>query len=213
VRAESFYFYPVFATQIMNEGWASYWHARLLREADFLPQHAYVDAVKCHSDVVRPHGNGEHVALSINPYHLGFSIWEKIVERDGLEAARRIMREDDDFSFVRNYLDVDMAEELQLFRFKAESNGRIEVVEDDLHELHDALLAPKYNFGAPSVAAKHIRVDGTLELLHDHKTDGRGLDVERGKKVLEYIQRVWRRPVILQTVDDKGSALELRIPF
>src|SRR5262245_3967534 len=38
VRAESFYFYPVFACQIMNEGWASYWHARLLREADFLPQ-------------------------------------------------------------------------------------------------------------------------------------------------------------------------------
>ena len=38
VRAESLYFYPVFACQIMNEGWASYWHARLLREADFLPQ-------------------------------------------------------------------------------------------------------------------------------------------------------------------------------
>src|SRR5437763_796230 len=36
VREESFYFYPVFATQIMNEGWASYWHARLLREADFI---------------------------------------------------------------------------------------------------------------------------------------------------------------------------------
>ncbi len=34
VREESFYFYPVFATQIMNEGWASYWHARLLREAE-----------------------------------------------------------------------------------------------------------------------------------------------------------------------------------
>ena len=28
VREESFYFYPVFACQIMNEGWASYWHAR-----------------------------------------------------------------------------------------------------------------------------------------------------------------------------------------
>ena len=54
VREESFYFYPVFACQIMNEGWASYWHARLLREADFLPQDDYVDAIKCHSDVVRP---------------------------------------------------------------------------------------------------------------------------------------------------------------
>ena len=104
VREESFYFYPVFACQIMNEGWASYWHARLLREADFLPQSAYVDAIKCHSDVVRPSASGESVALSTNPYHLGFSIWEKIVEEQGLDAARKIMCEDDDFGFVRNHL-------------------------------------------------------------------------------------------------------------
>ncbi len=81
VREESFYFYPVFATQIMNEGWASYWHARLLREADFVPQQAYVDAIKCHSDVVRPIAAEAQVALSINPYHLGFAMWEKIVAR------------------------------------------------------------------------------------------------------------------------------------
>ena len=31
VREESFYFYPVFATQIMNEGWASYSRASLAR--------------------------------------------------------------------------------------------------------------------------------------------------------------------------------------
>jgi len=77
VREESFYFYPVFATQIMNEGWASYWHARLLREADFVPQQAYVDAIKCHSDVVRPVAADQQVALHVNPYHLGFAMWEK----------------------------------------------------------------------------------------------------------------------------------------
>ena len=86
VREESFYFYPVFAAQIMNEGWASYWHARLLREAEFMPQQAYVDAIKCHSDVVRPTAAGERVSLEINPYHLGFSMWEKIIEEHGLEA-------------------------------------------------------------------------------------------------------------------------------
>src|SRR5688572_23263782 len=68
VRAESLYFYPVFACQIMNEGWASYWHARLLREADFLPQTTYLAAIKAHSDVVRPHASGEQTALAINPY-------------------------------------------------------------------------------------------------------------------------------------------------
>jgi len=209
VREESFYFYPVFATQIMNEGWASYWHARLLREANFLPQQIYVDAIKCHSDVVRPLASGENVALTVSPYYLGFSLWEEIVKRDGLEAARRILREDDDFSFVRNHLTVDMAEKLQLFRYKTEANGSVEVSERDVDGLREALLAPKYNFGAPCVAATHIRVDGTLDLLHDHKVDGRGLDVERGKKVLEYLHRVWRRPVIVHTVDEQGATIEL----
>jgi stage V sporulation protein R len=212
VREESFYFYPVYATQIMNEGWASYWHARLLREANFLPQHAYVDAIKCHSDVVRPIASGEKVAVGVNPYHLGFSMWEKIVERDGLAAARRIMQEDDDVSFVRNHLDADLATELKLFRYGADAAGSVRVLEADMPKLHEAIVGPKYNFGAPSIAAAHVRVDGTLELAHDYKTDGRGIDVERGKKVLEYVEKVWRRPVMLHTVDTQGAALDLCHP-
>jgi stage V sporulation protein R len=210
VREESFYFYPVFATQIMNEGWASYWHARLLREADFVPQQAYLDAIKCHSDVVRPIAADQQVALSVNPYHLGFSLWEEIIEEQGLEAARRIMEQDDDFGFVRNHLTRERADELGLFRFNARSDGQIKVLEHDLSALHESLLHQKYNFGAPSVAAKHVRVDGTLELFHDHTVDGRGLDLERSRKVLEYVHRVWRRPVILSTVDSQGSGLEIK---
>jgi stage V sporulation protein R len=212
VREESFYFYPVFATQIMNEGWASYWHARLLREADFVPQQAYLDAIKCHSDVVRPVAAEQQVALSINPYHLGFSMWEKIVESQGLEAARRIMEQDDDFGFVRNHLTRDLAEELGLFRYSARSDGQIKVLEADLIGLHEAVLAPKYNFGAPIVSAMHVRNDGTLELGHDSGVDGRGLDLERSRKVLDYLQRVWRRPIVLTTVNQAGSALELTAP-
>ncbi len=210
VREESFYFHPVFATQIMNEGWASYWHARLLREADFLPQSAYVDAIKCHSDVVKPYAPEQHIALQINPYHLGFTMWEKIIERDGIEAARVIMQQDDDFSFVRNYLDENLADELQLFKFNAQSTGKIEVVESKLSDLHEAMLAPKYNFGAPSIAASHVHVDGSLELQHDFKSDGRGLDQDRASKVLDYIYRVWRRPIVLHTIDDGGAQLEIR---
>ena len=164
VREESFYFYPVFATQIMNEGWASYWHARLLREADFVPQQTYVDAIKCHSDVVRPIAADSQVALSVNPYHLGFSMWEKIVASQGLEAARRIMEQDDDFGFVRNHLTRELAEELGLFRYSARSDGQVKVLEHDLPALHEALLGPKYNFGAPVVCAHKVRNDGTLEL-------------------------------------------------
>ena len=211
VREESFYFYPVFATQIMNEGWASYWHARLLREADFIPQQAYVDAIKCHSDVVRPVAADTQVALGLNPYHLGFSMWEKIIEHEGLDAALAIRAQDDDFAFIRNHLTRELVEELDLFRYSAR-DGQIRVLDPDLAALHETILAPKYNFGAPTVMARHIRSDGTLELAHDHSLDGRGLDLERSRKVLDYLQRIWRRPVLLTTVNQAGLVLELSAP-
>lgn len=204
VREESFYFYPVFACQIINEGWASYWHARLLREADFLPQSDYLDMIKTHSDVVRPYAAEEQTALAVNPYHLGFSMWEKIVEEHGLERAFEIRVQDDDFSFVRNYLTEELAEELDLFCYERDQRGATNVIESDIYGLRDSILAPKYNFGAPAVLASHISVDGRLELVHDHETDGRGLELERAEHVLAYIHRVWRRPIELRTVDAEG---------
>jgi stage V sporulation protein R len=206
VREESFYFYPVFACQIMNEGWASYWHARLLREADFLPHDLYLSAIKAHSDVVRPYAAERQLALAINPYHLGFSMWEDIVDKHGLEAARRIMREEDDFSFVRNYLTPELIDKLELFVYEANEDGDIRIAERDTHAVHEAILAPKFNYGAPRIAANHLHLDGSLQLLHDHQSDGRGVDLARAERVLEYISRVWRRPVTLHTVGERGEA-------
>ncbi len=205
VREESFYFYPVFACQIMNEGWASYWHARLLRETEGLPPELYVSAIKAHSDVVRPFAAGKTAALSVNPYHLGFSMWERIVERQGLEAARRICAEEDDFGFVRNHLDAELAEKLDLFVYEANADGAISVASRDIHRVREAIIASRFNFGAPRVAATHVDLDGSLTLVHDYKSDGRGLDLGRADRVLDYVVRIWRRPVTLHTVDHDGS--------
>lgn len=204
VREESFYFYPVFACQIMNEGWASYWHARLLREADFLPSDLYVSAIKAHSDVVRPFAADNQLSLSINPYHLGFSIWEDIIEKYGVQRARQICKDEDDFGFIRNYLTPELAEKLDLFVYEADHEGGIRIAEKNIHAIREAILAPKFNYGAPRVAAAEMHVDGSLELIHDHKNDGRGLDIPRAERVLEYVTRVWRRPVSLQTVGGSG---------
>ena len=209
VRAESLYFYPVFACQIMNEGWASYWHARLLREAEFLPQPVYLSAIKAHSDVVRPFASGEETALGINPYHLGFTLWEHIVARHGAARAREVMREEDDFGFIRNYLDHELAEKLDLFVYEVRRGDEIRVANRDLEAVREAILAPKFNFGAPRVAAVELKPDGGLVLAHDHESDGRGLDAARAKKVLDYARRVWRRAVRLHTVNERGEPVEL----
>ena len=210
VREESFYFYPVFACQIMNEGWASYWHARLLREADFLPQELYLSAIKAHSDVVRPIAGEQQTALAVNPYHLGFSMWEHIVEQQGLEEARRISREEDDFGFVRNHLDAKLAEKLGLFVFKAKQDGEIKVMTRDINAVRESIIGNKFNYGAPRIAVAEMKNDGSLILQHDHGSDGRGLDVQRANEVLNYVARVWRRPVTLQTVDGRGQPRALQ---
>jgi stage V sporulation protein R len=212
VREESFYFYPLFACNIMNEGWASYWHARLLREADFLPESLYVDAIKSHSDVVRPFAAAEQTAVAINPYHLGFSMWEHIVETRGMEAARQTCRDEDDFGFIRNHLDADLAEKLGLFSFEAHKNGEIKVAGREIDRIREAILAPRFNFGAPRIFVSELRHDGTLVLSHNHASDGRGLDLQRAARVLEYLHRVWRRPVTLHTLDAEGAAHEIRKP-
>jgi len=214
VREESFYFYPLFACNVMNEGWASFWHARLLREADFLPNGLYLDAIKSHSDVVRPSAAEGSAALQLNSYHLGFKIWEDIVEKQGLEAAFRIRVEEDDFAFIRNHLTEELAERLGLFMHKrigSSSTGeeRYKVLDADIHEMRETILAPKFNYGAPRVRLRDLGREGTLMLEHDFETDGRGLDLERAQKVLEYIQAVWRRPVSLETIDEEGAPEEL----
>jgi stage V sporulation protein R len=189
----------------MNEGWASYWHARLLREADFLPQDLYLSAIKAHSDVVRPYAADNQLALAVNPYHLGFSIWERLIEKKGIEAARQICREEDDFGFIRNYLDDELAEKLDLFVYESDEDGGIKIAGRDIHAIREAILAPKFNYGAPRIAVSRLHIDGSLELVHDYQSDGRGLDVMRAERVLDYIARVWRRPVSLHTIGASGN--------
>ena len=41
--------------------------------------------------------------------------------------------------------------------------------------------------------------------------DGRGLDVERSRRVLEYLVKVWRRPIKLATVNGDDQAFEMSI--
>ena len=205
VREESFYFYPVFSCQIMNEGWASYWHARLLREADFLPDDLYLSAIKAHSDVVRPFAGDHQLALAVNPYHLGFSIWEDIIEKYGLDAARNICREEDDFGFVRNYLTADLAEKLGLFIYEGDAEGGIRIIANDIHSVREAILTPRFNYGAPRIAVNQIHRDGRLDLTHDYQNDHRSLDLDRAERVLDYIARIWRRSVSLHTVGSDGN--------
>jgi stage V sporulation protein R len=98
-----------------------------------------------------------------------------------------------------------LAKELDLFVYSRRRNGEVKILDQDVHSVHEAILAPKYNFSAPRISISELRQDGTLVLRHDHGIDGRGLDLERTKRVLEYIHRIWKRPVKLYTLNARGD--------
>ena len=85
----------------------------------------------------------------------------------------------------------------------------MKVMAGEMHELHENSLLEKYNFGAPRVSVIEVRNDGTLVLEHNSQLDGRDLDPERSRKVVEYVKRVWHQPVLLKTIDAAAKAVEL----
>jgi stage V sporulation protein R len=124
IREESYYFYPIVMTKIMNEGFASFWHAELMFKYDGVKEQDHLEFCKCHAGVVNP-GN----PFSINPYYLGFKVFTDIRERwdqlhaegksdiNGIQKIIKVAAEEDDASFLRNYLTVELAEEMGLFNF------------------------------------------------------------------------------------------------
>ena len=111
---------------------------------------------------------------------------------------------------MRNHLHHELAEKLELFVYEARDDGEIKIANRDIHAVREAILAPKYNYGAPRIAATRLNPDGSLELTHDFQSDGRGLDIQRAERVLDYIARVWRRPVSLSTIAENGNPRVIR---
>src|SRR5262249_58825205 len=74
VHGQTQSFVPQIETKIMNEGWASFWHKRILDGLE-LPSELHLEFLVRHNQVVRP------VPGSLNPYHLGLKAWEDIERR------------------------------------------------------------------------------------------------------------------------------------
>jgi stage V sporulation protein R len=214
VREEMLYFLPQMQTKIMNEGWASLWHARILRELA-LPSDEYVRFAALHSSVLSPSPR------RLNPYYLGYKMWEHIERQanDGREwtpemidspGTRKIfaIRElESDVSFLRNYLDAELVEECDLYLYRLEGN-EWKIVEKDWKKVRDGLVASMTNFGHPRIVVADGDHDGNGELKLRHCYEGQELDLPYAQKTLEYVQRLWGRRVHLETVlDDKPVVL------
>ena len=110
VKRETEYFIPQIETKIMNEGWASYTHYNILKQLE-LPQDLHFEFLKRHNDVIAPAIGG------LNPYYIGFKIFEDIEKRYGKEKIFEVREIERDSSFLRRYLTRELCEELNLFQY------------------------------------------------------------------------------------------------
>ena len=233
VASQTRYFMPQMETKIMNEGWASYWHHRILRELN-LPQGMHLEFLVKHNQVLRPHPG------SINPYHLGFILWHdierrwnegqtgrewsddrpktdisKVDENDtpGRKKIFEVRESDRDSSFLRRFLTVDIMRELELFQHEKRGQDRIitKVSDDDnWQQIKETLIQ---NVGTGSIPIIKIEdadfgSQRTLYLKHYH--DGRDLLLEYAEHTLRHVKRLWEREVVLETqLNGKRSLLKL----
>jgi stage V sporulation protein R len=194
VREESYYFLPQIKTKIMNEGWASFWHYKIMHELG-LDSSLHLPFLKSHNQVIRPHIG------AINPYHLGFHLFKKIEETEGLDACFFNREVHDDESALRCLLERQDCEELNLFSYSQKKKGiTIDEVsdEDGWKVVRNDLLTNVGVNSIPRIMVKDIDDDGALILEHDH--DGRDLDLNYAEEVVNHILRLWKGGVRFFTI-------------
>lgn len=209
LREEMLYFWPQMETKIMNEGWATYWHLRIMREMDLADDEA-LEFAKMHSGVVLPS------RTSINPYHLGLAMWEDIEKRwdegsiDEDDRSRRqphqgrakmfeVREMESDASFLRNYLTKELVEDLDLYLYQKVGNDW-RVVETEWEQVRDTLVASRVNGGIPVIYVEDGDYNRNGELYLKHEYEGVELDLKHLERTMPHVQRVWGRPSHLQTV-------------
>ncbi|MBU3143316.1 SpoVR family protein [Clostridium sp. CF012] len=194
VRKETAYFLPQIETKIMNEGWASFWHYNILKELD-LPKGLYLEFIKRHNDVIAP-GYG-----SINPYFIGFKIFEDILKRYGKEKIFEVRAIERDESFLRKYLTQELCVELNLFEYAAKNGDFIisEVADDSGFKNIRNTLSRSCGVGTVPLirVAEMSQKDKTLIL--EHVFDGRELNINYAEATLKYIYELWGHTVTLKT--------------
>ncbi len=234
VRKIAQYFYPQRQTQVMNEGWATFWHYTLLNHLyneGHLSDGFMIEFLQSHTNVVyqppfdSPHYNG------INPYTLGFGMYSDIrrvcedptkedrrwfpdlAGGDWVKAVDFAMRNFKDESFIAQYLSPKLMRDLKLFQ----------VVDDDrdsqllVSAIHDeagyrqlrAALSEHYNLGTrePNIQVYRVNKTGDRSLTLRHSQHERRPLSESAQEIMKHLARLWGFTVRLESVSEDGKAI------
>ena len=225
VREEAYYFAPQAMTKILNEGFASFVHSRLMT-TELLEDREIVDYADKHSATLATRPG------QINPYRLGHDLLRDVEDRwnrgahgrafaecddygerrrwdtgamDGLRKVLEVRRVHNDQSFLDAFLTADFIDEHRLYVYGRDPRtGQPVVLDRDPVSVKQRLVGELTNRGQPVIElvdANHGN-RGELLLVHRHATSTLREDFAR--QTLRSLHAIWTRPVHVETVvEDK----------
>jgi spore cortex formation protein SpoVR/YcgB (stage V sporulation) len=232
VRKVAQYFYPQRQTQVMNEGWACFWHYTLINtlfDEGLIADSFMMEFLQHHTNVIhQPPYNSRHYS-GINPYALGFAMWQDlrricqeptaedrrwfpdVAGSDWLQTFDFAMRNFKDESFIAQYLSPKLMRDLRLFAvLDDDRNARLKI-----SAIHDEsgyraireMLSDHYNLGSrePNVQVWSADVRGDRSLTLRHFQYHRRPLSRAAHEVIKHLARLWGFTVRLETVAEDGS--------
>ncbi len=230
IREESYYFVPQIQTKIMNEGWATYWHSKLMTTR-------ILDA----SEIIDYADNAAGVLATskgqLNPYKLGVELYRNVEERwdrgqfgkewedcDDLDAKKNwnlrlglgkqkifeVRSLYNDVTFIDEFLTPDFCRDHKLFSFSwSNRNDRYEIETREFQAVKEKLLFQLTNGGNPFIYVEDANFENRGELLLRHDHQGLDLRQDYAREVIRSLVRIWKRPVNVSTMAE-GKAVVLR---
>ncbi len=232
VRKVAQYFYPQRQTQVMNEGWATFWHHKLLNtmyDDGFLTDGVMIEWLKSHTNVVYQPQVGDRGYSGLNPYALGFAMYtdiQRICQNPTAEdrawfpdlagtpwlpALDQAMRNFKDESFIGQYLSPKLMRDFRLFAIRddeQESELEVSAIHDDsgYRRVREA-LSRQYDLSSrePNIQVWNVnlRGDRSLTLRHFQHND-RPLH-DNAQDVLKHVARLWGFGVHLESANGQGT--------
>jgi len=227
IRDEAYYFYPQGATKIMNEGWASYWHHHMMAERGLAGPEGIVEYAIANAQVL---STGK---TRINPYQIGFSLFEDIRERwdrgkygpeyeheknfqrrknwdtqegKGLDKIFEVRKTRNDIEFIREFMTDDFIREKMLYTYKLDPNDDwYKIANKNPEHIRKQFLNQLTNFGQPIIRVHNGNFRNAKELMLEHVFDGRSLDIGKTRKTLENVYKLWGRPIYLASRKEDGT--------
>ena len=228
IRDEAYYFVPQGQTKIMNEGWASYWHSKILTER----------ALKDSEVIDFCDHNAGVLAMSpgrINPYKIGVELFREIEDRwnrgkfgkeydqcDDLVAKSKwdrklgqgrkkifeVRRVCNDVTFIDEYMTEEFCERLKLYTYAFNRRtNQYEIVDRDHRKVKEKLLFQLSNMGQPFIYVMDGNFQNKGELLLWHKHQGIDLDVKWARETMRALSVIWGRPVNVETEFDNQKKI------